>query len=289
MKNISVGYILNEPYLKKDDKLFIELARDRNIGLVLINTAKNLSEKELEEKIKKCDIVFNNSAENFSIEVVKTVEELGKKVIDSSKKFYYDEDKWLFFLKCREHGIPTLKTILLPQNLNSIKKELEEFREWPVVLKRIEGTEGEYVAKADNAREAKKIVEVFWKKGSERLPIIAQEFVSSPSYRVTVIGDKIVQTAIKKSNGWKATGVYLKDKNVGKFSIDKELKKIVSKICRVFSIKVCGIDLLRKDGKWLVLEINAEPGLDFFAGEERKLIGKILDFLRKEVNKKVIK
>jgi len=283
MSRITIGYIFNEPYLRKDEKIFLELAKKKGINLVMINTAKDLAEEELEEKVKRCDILFNNSAEEFALEIVKTIEELGKKVIEPSKEFYYDEDKWMFFLKCKEHKIPTLRTILLSQNWNIIKKELEKFNEWPVILKRVEGTNGEYVDKADNLREAEKIINRFWKKGSQRLPIIAQEFVKSPSFRVTIIGDKVAQTAIKNSKGWKATGVYLEDKNVKKFQVDKELKKIINKINKVFRMKIYGIDLFKKNGKWLVLEINSAPGLDFFNKEEKKLVGEIIDFLKKEV------
>lgn len=282
MKKVSIGYIFNEENLTKDEKIFLELAKKKNINLVLLNTSKDLKEEELEEKIKKCDIFYNNSAEDFSLEIVKTIEELGKKVIDSSKKFYYDEDKWMFFLKCRENNIPTLNTILLSENIHTAKRELKEFNCWPVILKRVEGTMGEYVDKAENLSQAERIIRKFWKKGSERLPIIAQEFVKSPSYRVTIIGDKIAQTAIKKSTGWKATGVYLKDWNVGKFKIDKELKKITDKIIKSFGIKICGVDLLKKDNNWLVLEVNSEPAFDFFPAERKRLIGEVLDFLKKE-------
>ena len=285
MKKITIGYIFNDPYLRKDEKIFLEVAKKKKIDLVMINTAKDLNEEELEKKIKKCDIFFNNSAEDFALEIVKTIEELGKRVIEPSSEFYYVEDKWMFALKCMEHKIPTLRTILLSQNWNIIKKELEKFGEWPVILKRIEGTNGEYVDKADNLREAEKIINRFWKKGSNRLPIIAQEFVRSPSYRVTVIGDKVVQTAIKDSKGWKATGVYIKDKNVKKFQVDKELKKIIDKINRVFKMKIYGIDLFKKNGKWLTLEINSAPGLDFFNKEEKRLVGEILDFLKSQVKK----
>jgi len=287
MKKIVIGYIFNEANLEKDEKFFLKAARKKNVDLVMINTAKDLKEEGegFKEKIKKCDIFFNNSAEDFSLEIVKTIEELGKKVIESSKKFYYDEDKWMFFLKCKEHKIPTVRTILLSQNQNIIKKELGSFNEWPVILKRVEGTNGEYVDKADNFGEAENIINKFWKKGSNRLPIIAQEFIRSLSYRVTIIGNKIVQTAIKVSKGWKATGCYIKDKNVKKFQVDKKLKKIVDKINKVFGMKIYGIDLFKKDGKWLVLEINSAPGLDFFAKEEEKLVEEILDFLKKEARR----
>jgi len=284
MRKITIGYIFNEPSLKKDEKFFLKVAKEKNVNLVMINTSKDLNEEELEEKIKKCDIFFNNSAEDFAFEIVKTIEELGKKVIESSKEFYYVEDKWMFYLRCVEHKIPSPETILLSQNTSIIKRELEKFKHWPVILKRVEGTMGQYVDKADNLRQAEKIINRFWKKGSDKLPIIAQEFIHSPSYRVTVIGNKIAQTAIKESKGWKATGVYAV--HIRKFPVDKELQGIIKKINKEFRMKVYGVDLFKKEGHWVVLEINSAPGLDFFANEEKKLVGEIIDFLKTQIKKK---
>lgn len=281
MKKIIIGYLFSEKNPKREDRLFLESAKEKNIKLVMINTAKELSRENIEKKIKDCSIIYNNSAEPFSLEIVKTIETLGKKVMDSSKKFYYDEDKWMFFLKCENNKIPTLKTILLSQNLNLAKKELKDFNQWPVILKRTEGTMGDYVEKADNLVQAVDIINKFWKKGSERLPIIAQEFVNSPSYRVTVIGDKIVQTALKDGKGWKDTGVYTS--HFKKFEIDNELEKIINRLIKVFEINICGIDFFKKDGKWVVLEINAQPGLDFFKKERKTLINKIFNFLKTKI------
>src|SRR3989338_8981659 len=100
----------------------------------------------------------------------------------SSKAYYYTEDKWMFFVKCKENNLPVPKTNLLSKNLNLIKRELEEFNCWPVILKRIEGACGDYVEKADNYREALRIIKRFRKKGGRSIPIIAQELIKSPSY-----------------------------------------------------------------------------------------------------------
>lgn len=280
MKKPVIGYIFYERNLKEEDKLFLKLAKKKNIELVLFNIAKEIDDEEIEKNIKKCDIIFNNSAENFAIELVKTAEAFGKKVMDSSKSYYYTEDKWMFFLKCKEHNIPVPETNLLSQNLNFIETELKKFSHWPVILKRVEGTCGDYVSKADNSEQAIKIIKKFWRIGSERLPIIAQELIDSPSYRVLVIDGEIVQTAIKENKGWKATGVY--SKHIKKFEIDKELKKIIEKVIRITGIKICGIDLLKKDGKWILLEVNAEPAFDFFEEKKEEVISKVLDFLKKE-------
>jgi RimK family alpha-L-glutamate ligase len=282
-----IGYIFWEVYKKKDEKAFEKIAKEKNIELTLFNVFRGINKEDIEEMVKKCDIIYNNSAEEFVIEIVKTLEGLGKKVVESSEAYYYTEDKWMCFIKCKENKIPTLNTILLPENINLAKNELKKFNCWPVILKRVEGNNGKYVEKADNIKEAEQIMKKFWKKeGEDRLPLIAQEFISSPSYRVTVIGEKIVQTAIKEGTNWKHTGN--SEKRFRKIKIDKDLEKIIKKVVNVMKIKVCGIDLLKKDGKWLVLEVNSNPGLDFFLNDRERLVGKILDLLIKISNEKKI-
>jgi len=282
MKRV-VGYIFWDFNKNLDKKAFEKVAKKKNIELITFNLSEDINEEKIEEKVKKCDILFNNSAEEFAIELVKTVEELGKIVVDSSETFYYTEDKWVFFLKCKENKLSTLNTILLSENLNLAKEELKKFDCWPVILKRVRGCSGEYVEKADNLNEAQKIIKKFWGKSSERIPIIAQEFVSSPSYRITTIGDKIVQTAIKEGTGWKHTGVF--GNRFKKLKIDKDLKNLINKTIKIMKINICGIDLLKKDNKWVLLEVNSSPGIDFFKNDREKLAGEILDFLVEKVNK----
>ncbi len=278
MKKRVVGYIYGGR-LSKEERIFLKVAKKKNIQLVMINISKDVNLKELEKKIKDCDIVYNNTALEFAIEFKKTIEELGKKVIDSSESYYFTEDKWLFYVKCEEHKIPTPDTILLSDEINLVKRELNEFNHWPVVLKRIWGEMGEFVERAKNTKEAIKVINKFWDKDNERLPIIAQEFITSPSYRVTVIGDKIVQTAIKENKGWKKTGVY--ENKFKKFGIDKDLRIIINKMIKISKMKVFGVDLMKKNGKWVVIEINAEPAFDFFENEREKLVCDVLTLMKK--------
>ena len=283
MKKSVIGYVFSGDGLNKDEKTFLKVAKKKNIDLIMINTSKDVGLKELEEKINKCDIIYNSTAIEFAVEFKKTIEELGKKVIESSDAYYFSEDKWLFFVKCMENKIPTPETILLSDDLNVVKKEIKEFNHWPLVLKRVCGTMGEFVERANNIDNAVKIINNFWDKGNERLPIIAQEFIHSPSYRVTVIGDKVMQTAIKENKHWKATGVYAK--KFKKFEVDNDLDKIIKKIIKVSKMKIFGIDLLKKENNWFVIEVNSEPALDFFEDEREKLIDGVLTLMKNSIKK----
>ncbi len=278
-KKIIIGYILTSMDITMEEELFLKLAKKKNIKIILINLFKKIDEKEFENQIRGCDLLYNSSPEDFVIEFLKTAEELGKTVIDTPQLYYYTEDKWMFYLKCRKHKVPTPATILLSHNLNIAKSELKEFGQWPVILKRIYGMMGEYVKKADNPAQAIRVMKKMHKKDCDKLPIIAQEFISSPSYRVTIIDKKIIQTAVKKNKGWKSTGMF--SKKFEKFKIDSTLRKILEKIIRFTQIDICGVDLLKKNGKWLVLEVNSTPSLDFFDEEYEHLVDLVLTSLKK--------
>ncbi len=287
IKKIVVGFVYTAKRHGKEEQLFLDLAEKKNMEIEMINLFKKVHDEDFERKVNRCDIIYNNSGEYCVLEPLKTIEEMGKTVIDPSKLYYYTENKWMFNVKCKKNNIPTPKTILLPSNLNLAKAKLQRLNIWPVVLKKVYGCRGSFVEKADNADEALKIMKKFWLRDSERTPIIAQEFIKSHSYRVTMIAGEVVQTVIKKSRGWKATGVNIK--KVEKFDVDKKLKKILNRVVKAMKINVCGIDFLKKDGQWMVLEVNAEPGLDFFEDEMPKLVNKVLNFLKSYYNKKIRK
>jgi RimK family alpha-L-glutamate ligase len=284
MKNITIGYIFNSKRKGIEEKKFFKVAKKMNIELVLFNLSDEIDEEEIKKKAKKCKIIFNDTAEEIAYELVKTLETLGSRVVEKSEVTYYPEDKWIFSVMCRKNKIPIPETILLPTDLESAKKELIDFDQWPVILKRVYGCRGEFVDKADNVKEAIKVIKAFWKKGNERLAILAQEFVASDSYRVTVIGNKIMQTAIKRRSGWKACGC--SSERFWKFKIDNELKKIIKKVVKAFDIKICGIDFAKNKGKWVVIEVNAEPSLKLFDSEHEMMIRETLKLLIKLAKKK---
>lgn len=285
MKKKTIGIICCGREPTDEIITFTALAKKKDVKLIIINITDKFNMKSFKSKVKKCDIIYGSVWDDFSIELTKTIEEWGIKIFESSASYYCTEDKWMFYVKCKKHNIPTPDTILLSENISNAKRELKEFGRWPVILKRTIGTRGEYVEKAKGIGEAEVLIRKFWKKGSEKLPIIAQEFIKSSSYRVTVIGNKIIQTALKKNNaGWKCTGVYAK--KFEHFKLDKKLERIIKNLMKFLDIKICGIDMLKKDGKWVMLEVNGQPSLDFFEEEREKLAEITLNLLIKSIEEK---
>jgi len=282
MKKITIGFITNSRLLQDDEaKMFKRVADKMDIDLIFFNSADKMDIKEIEDKVKQCDLVYNDDGEHITNELAKTIEALGGKVVEPSKTMYYTEDKWLQYVRCVKNDIPAPKTILLPTDLVSARQEIVNFNQFPVVLKRIEGCRGDFVDKADTPDEAVEVMKKFWGKGEDRFPIIAQEFVTSNSYRVLTIGGKIIQTALKKSPGWKATGC--EAVSFTPFEVDKELEDIIKKLLAVTELELCGYDFARHLDKWVFIEANANPSFDFYReGDEMdQLAEKVLEHLKK--------
>jgi glutathione synthase/RimK-type ligase-like ATP-grasp enzyme len=283
MSKIKIGFITNARKPELEDKKFARIAKKIGVDLVVVNSTRDFDIKEIIKKVKGCHIIFNDEADYVSLELAKSLELAGHRVVESSNSYYYTEDKWMIYLKCLENKIPTPKTILLSTNLVSAREELLKFGQFPVILKRILGFLGDFVDKADNVDEAIAIMKHFWEKGENKFPILAQEFVHSYSYRVTTIGGKVVQTAVKKNKDWKATGA---TSNARKFKIDDELQGLLDKLVKIVKIEICGFDFAKKDGHWMLIEVNAEPGYDFFATEIDMMIEKVLRHLKKLAEEK---
>ncbi len=54
----------------KDEKSFIKIAKKKNIELEMFSISEDISEKTIEEKFRRCDIVFNSAGEDFAVEAM---------------------------------------------------------------------------------------------------------------------------------------------------------------------------------------------------------------------------
>jgi glutathione synthase/RimK-type ligase-like ATP-grasp enzyme len=272
---MNIGIIIDSTHKNLESTYFCKCAKEMGVKLVFFNTAEEINEDELQSKAKLCNIIYNDSGTILSLELAKTLEEMGAYVVEPSKVAYYVEEKWMTHLKLEKHNIPMPKTILLPADLRAVKSELVKFNQWPVILKRVYGERGDFVRKADNLNQAIKEYKDLAYLGKDIYPVLAQEFVLSDSYRVTMIDGKIVQTAIKRRHhGWKATGCH--DVRFSHFHIPPSLANLSHKIAKICGIEILGIDYAKTDKGWLLIEVNSDPSLKFFNTEHKEMVEKSL-------------
>lgn len=281
MRKVTIGLIRNTRSKDRERSKFEKAAKKIGVELVVFNVAEKIDLDRLRSRAASCEIILNDEVDYISTELAKTLECLGHWVSEKTSTFYYTEDKWLQYVKCVKHNVPVPKTVLLPTDLVSAKQQLKDFNQWPIVLKRIFGFAGMYVDRANSAPEAIEIIRKFWKKGEKLCPIIAQEFVNSDSYRVVTIGGKVVQTAVKKSIGWKQTGCSAV--RFWKFKVDAELQTIIDELQKITDLAVCGYDFAKHHGKWVLIEINALPSYRLYNTEYDMLIEHVLKYHKKLV------
>src|SRR3990170_8220864 len=110
----------------------------KKFNLVLFPVQKDIDYEILRKQAKNVHVVLDTAIDMPNTydaeEIVKTFEAMGKKVIDSSKSFYYKEDKWLFYQTCLKHKLPTPITWYVPRNAKTFKSSLRRIiKEGPLV------------------------------------------------------------------------------------------------------------------------------------------------------------
>jgi glutathione synthase/RimK-type ligase-like ATP-grasp enzyme len=284
---VAIAYIYASKRITPEERAIFDYARRWRIKVLPINAVRHYSEKKLSLIAKKCRTAILNSAEPMSLEMAKVLEYYGTKIIDPTHSFYYSENKWMFYVKCRRHRLPTPRTILVPYNIVNAREELKKFilKSGAVIVKRVDSDNGDCVEKAKNVKEAMKIIKKI--RNRVHVPIIAQEYIREchKVFRVLIVGDKIIQSIYKRSKGWKCTGNYFRD-NAPTFKVTPSLKKMCLRAARFLNLPWCGFDIMRKNGGWVFIEANSSPALNFITEDIPRLCQELFKFAVKTERKR---
>ena len=286
MENPSLGIICTLQKTPTERNLFPILRKKFN--LVLFPLQKDIDYDVLAKQAKNIKVVLNTAVDMpntyDSLEMVKTFEGMGKHVIDSSKSFYYREDKWMFYQTCLKNHLPTPKTYYIPRDINKSRSVLKKILEKsPVVFKGTFSDTGRAVKRAMNYEEALKVIKSLHKK-IDLMPIIAQRYVphGKISYRITMVGDKIIQGVIKYGKNWKEGKLFYKNECYRLFKPNKKLAKLCKKTAKKFGLEWCGIDLMKDAvGQWQLIEVNSCPSMDFIGKDMKRANEDLYNYLLK--------
>lgn len=114
-KKSCIGFIFSKSQMESSDEMLIDYLK-KNSEIMFI-PIENCNILEHLKDMKNFPIFLNYSCVSPNtldgLEITKTLESFGKRVINSSESFYYCEDKWMFYLNCVKNKIPTPKTWLI--------------------------------------------------------------------------------------------------------------------------------------------------------------------------------
>lgn len=232
----------------------------------------------LEKACKKLDIIFcliDETSADFSNLPVPTSEDglyncaRGSRLLEITimnkevRTFYRTfpgnsvfADTSQICIQLEKQGIPMPKTIYKGNNNKDIlKKYVDFFGGFPIIIKTYGGTGGVGVIKVDNFATLSSLADYFI---AEKTDFQLKEFIPSNSCeRLTVLGDDVIYSntrPIKKDDF--RSDVYSKETH--KIELPEEIKQVAIKATHAANLNYAGVDLIisNKDNNPYILEVN---------------------------------
>jgi ribosomal protein S6--L-glutamate ligase/tetrahydromethanopterin:alpha-L-glutamate ligase len=223
---------------------------------------KPLSIKARGESVEGCRALLVRTIPTGSLEqilfrmnVLRRMENLGIKVINSPLAIERSVDKYNASFLMADAGILTPRT-LVSENFDAALEACREMGD--VILKPLFGSEGKGMTRVADEETAYRVLRA-WEMN--RYIFYVQEFIPhfNQDVRAFVIGNKVAAAMIRKGNGWKTN--YSQGATVERIELSAEMESLAVKAARLFELDYAGVDLLTaEDGKTYVIEINSIPG-----------------------------
>ena len=201
----------------------------------------------------------------YGTALVHHFEAMGTFVLNSSLSISQSRDKFRTFQCLTHHGIDMPKTSF-SYHLSDPKQMIERIGGAPVIIKILEGTQGNGVFLAQNYAEAVAIIK---KLNAAKQNFLIQEFIQESAgedIRLLVVGDEIVAVMKRKAR----EGEYRSNLHQGGSAFPTELlpgeKEAALNAMKILGLNVAGVDLLRSNDGPKILEVNSCPGLEGIEG-----------------------
>ncbi len=132
----------------------------------------------------------------------------------------------------------------------------------PLVIKLIEGTQGQGVVLAETDKAAESVIDAF--RGLDA-HFLVQRFVAEArgaDIRCLVIGNKVVASMMRQAKLGEFRSNLHRGGSASAVRITREERRTALAAARAMGLNVAGVDLLRAEGGPVVMEVNSSPGLE---------------------------
>ncbi|MBL6665129.1 MAG: 30S ribosomal protein S6--L-glutamate ligase [Rickettsiales bacterium] len=221
----------------------------------------------------------------YGTAILRQFEMLGVYSLNSSIAVLNARDKLKSLQILANNNIPMPSTGIAhsPASINSIVQSLGGA---PLIIKLVEGTEGEGVVLAETNSAAKSVISAFKQLNAN---VIVQEFIKESSgrdVRCFVVGSKVVASMERIAGEGEYRANFHLGASVQPITITKEEREMAIRASKVMGMDVAGVDILRSNRGSLVLEINSSPGLEGIEKATKKNVaGFMIDYIEQNVNK----
>jgi [lysine-biosynthesis-protein LysW]--L-2-aminoadipate ligase len=286
---MKIGILINR--VTWEIKRLIDEFEKRKIDYDLLNNQKIYFKLNKEKDFQdQYDVILERSLSYLrGLYSTAILETKGYKVVNNYNCLNITGNKLLTTLKLIEEDIPTPLTCVAFKS-KSVIQAIEEEIKYPAILKPIIGSWGRLIAKLDDYNNAIGNLECREIMGNvlQKIYYIQEELgLQDPNIptdlRIFVIGEECV-AAMGRFN---PEDDFRSNIAIGgtakKIDIDKEMAKLSLEASKAVNGEIVGVDLMRKEGKLSVIEINGTPQFRGISTSTKiNIAEKIVDFLEKK-------
>ena len=215
------------------------------------------------ESLEKPDAVIPRiGASNtfYGTAVVRQFETMNCYCINPSISISNSRDKLRSMQILAEEGI-NMPITGFASHTKDIEGVIESVGSIPLVMKLLQGTQGQGIVLAETKKAAESVMSAFRQLDAD---IMVQEFIKESSgtdIRAFVIGKNVV-AAMKRiaPEGEFRSNVHL-GSTIENINLDQEEIDAAVNAAKILGLSVAGVDLMRSNRGPLVLEVNSSPGL----------------------------
>ena len=142
-----------------------------------------------------------------------------------------------------------------------IEGVIESVGSTPLVMKLLQGTQGQGIVLAETRKAAESVMSAFRQLDAD---IMVQEYIKESSgtdIRAFVIGNRVVAAMRRIAPEGEFRSNLHRGASVEKITLTSEENQIAIRAANILGLNIAGVDLMRSDRGPLILEVNSSPGL----------------------------
>ena len=216
------------------------------------------------ESLEKADAVIPRigaSQTFYGTAVVRQFETMGSYCVNPSEAITASRDKLKSLQILAQDGINMPVTGFASHTMD-IEGVIEKVGSVPLVMKLLQGTQGQGIVLAETRKAAESVMSAFRQLEAD---ILVQEFIKESSgtdIRALVVGDNVVAAMRRIAPEGEFRSNVHRGGRTEQIILNQEEEKIAVKAASVLGLRIAGVDLMRSKRGPLVLEVNSSPGLE---------------------------
>ena len=238
------------------------------------------------ESLEKVDAVIPRiGASNtfYGTAVVRQFEMMGSFCVNSSSAITDSRDKLRSLQILAEAGI-NMPITGFASHTKEIEGVSESVGSVPLIMKLLQGTQGQGVVLAETKKAAESVMSAFRQLDAD---IMVQEFIEESrgtDIRAFVVGDYVVAAMRRTANEDEFRSNLHRGGVIEPIAITEEESRMAIKASKILGLQIAGVDLMRSSRGPLILEVNSSPGLQGIeASSNLDVAGKILSYIRGKI------